>query len=248
MLQLLALIAMEPPGSLDADSLRDEKRKVLKALRPMTAADVGSLTVRGRYQAGVVDGRAVPGFEHPSEAETFVALRAHIDNWRWAGVPFRLVTGKRLAQRTTGVVVSFKPVSHWLFERPSHAGAVPNRLLMQLQPEENIELGLMGSLAAPEWSGTELHPLSLDLSMAATPQRRIAYERLLLDALHGNQALFVTGEEVEAAWAWIDSISEAWTAAGQTAQAYPAGSWGPADASDYLPVTVPAAKRPIRTP
>ena len=167
--------------------------------------------MRGRYQAGVVDGRAVPGFEHASDAETFVALRAHIDNWRWAGVPFRLVTGKRLAQRTTEVVVSFKPVSHWLFDRPPHAGAVPNRLLMQLQPEENIELGLMGSLAAPEWGGTELQPLSLDLSMPATPQRRIAYERLLLDALHGNQALFVTGEEVEAAWSWIDSISEAWT-------------------------------------
>ena len=246
MLQLLALIAMEPPSSLDADSVRDEKRKVLRALRPMTAADVAVDSVRGRYQAGVVDGRAVPGFTHASDIETFVALRARIDNWRWAGVPFRLVTGKRLAQRTTEVVVSFKPVSHWLFDRPPSEGAVPNRLVMQLQPEENIELGLMGSLAAPEWGGTELQPLSLDLSMAATPQRRIAYERLLLDALHGNQVLFVTGEEVEAAWSWIDSISEAWRVASVPAQAYPAGSWGPADAADLLPVTVPASKRPLK--
>ena len=248
MLQLLALIAMEPPNSLDADSLRDEKRKVLRALRPMTAADVALDSVRGRYQAGVVDGRAVPGFTHASDAETFVALRARIDNWRWAGVPFRLVTGKRLAQRTTEVVVSFKPVSHWIFDRPPNSGAVPNRLLMQLQPEENIALGLMGSLAAPEWGGTELQPLSLDLSMATTPQRRIAYERLLLDALHGNQALFVTGEEVEAAWSWIDSISEAWKVAALPAKPYPAGSWGPADAADFLPVTVPASERPLKNP
>ena len=245
MLQLLALIAMEPPGALDAESLRDEKRKVLKALRPMTAEDVVDNSVRGRYLSGVVDGRAVPGFDHPSDAETFVALRAHIDNWRWSGVPFRLVTGKRLAQRTTQVLVSFKPVSHWLFDRPPHSGAMPNRLLMQLQPEENIELGLMGSLAAPEWSGTELQPLAMDLSMP-TPQRRIAYERLLLDALHGNQALFVTGEEVEAAWAWVDSITAAWTAAAKPALSYPAGSWGPESAADFLPVGTVGAKRARR--
>lgn len=238
MLQLLALVAMEPPNSLDAGSLRDEKRKVLRALRPMSAADAGRDSVRGRYQSGVVDGGAVPGFTDTSDCETFVALRAYIDNWRWAGVPFRLVTGKRLAQRTTEVVVSFKAVSHWIFDRPPASEAVPNRLVMQLQPEENIGLWLMGSLAAPEWGATELQPLSLDLSMTATPQRRIAYERLLLDSLHGNQALFVTGDEVEAAWSWIDSISKAWIAAGITTQVYPAGSWGPKEAAEFLPVTV----------
>jgi glucose-6-phosphate 1-dehydrogenase len=247
MLQLLALVAMEPPSSLDADSLRDEKRKVLRALRPMSADEVARDSVRGRYQPGVVEGRAVPGFSHASDCETFVAVRAHIDNWRWAGVPFRLVTGKRLAQRTTEVVVSFKPVSHWIFDRPPNGGATPNRLLMQLQPEEHIGLGLMGSLAAPEWGATELQPLSLNLSMA-TPQRRIAYERLLLDALHGNQALFVTGEEVEAAWSWIDSISAAWHAASLPAQAYPAGSWGPGEAADFLPVTVSDKMRAARKP
>jgi glucose-6-phosphate 1-dehydrogenase len=212
----------------------------------MQAGDVQRDSVRGRYRAGVVDGRAVPGFEHESDAETFVALRAYIDNWRWAGVPFRLVTGKRMAERTTEVLVSFKPVSHWLFDRPPHAGAMPNRLLMRLQPQENIELGLMGSLAAPEWGGTELQPLQLDLSMPATKDRRIAYERLLLDALHGNQALFVTGEEVEAAWSWIDSISAAWREAGVPAQPYPAGSWGPAEAAEFLPVTVPSGELPER--
>jgi glucose-6-phosphate 1-dehydrogenase len=248
MLQLLALIAMEPPGSLDAQSLRDEKRKVLNALRPMRPQDVLVDSVRGRYGAGVVDGRAVRGFEHDSGVETFVALRAHIDNWRWAGVPFRLVTGKRMAQRTTEVLVSFRPTSHWLFDKPPAGGATPNRLLMRLQPEENIELGLMGSLAAPEWGGTELQNMSLDLSMPAKIDRRIAYERLLLDALHGNQALFVTGEEVEAAWSWIDSISEAWRQAEAPARAYPAGSWGPAEAADFLPVTVPHGELPERAP
>jgi glucose-6-phosphate 1-dehydrogenase len=248
MLQLLALIAMEPPASLDAGSLRDEKRKVLRALRPMRATDVGHDTVRARYGAGVVDGRAVRGFDHDSDAETFVALRAWIDNWRWAGVPFRLVTGKRMAERTTEVMVSFKPVSHWLFDRPPHGAAMPNRLLMRLQPEENIELGLMGSLAAPEWGGTELQPMSLDLTMPATKDRRIAYERLLLDALHGNQTLFVTGEEVEAAWTWIDSVSAAWSEAGIENRSYPAGSWGPPEAADFLPATVPAGERPERAP
>jgi glucose-6-phosphate 1-dehydrogenase len=248
MLQLLALIAMEPPASLDADSLREEKRKVLRALRPFDAAAARRDSVRGRYGSGVVDGHAVPGFEHAGDAETFVALRAHIDNWRWAGVPFRLVTGKRLAERTTEVVVSFKPVSHWLFDRPPHALATPNRLRLHLQPRESVELELMGSLAAPEWGQTELHPLSLDLDATPTAPRRIAYERLLLDALAGNQALFVSGEEVEVAWAWIDSISDAWRAAELGNVRYPAGSWGPAEAAEFLPTTIPAGERPVAKP
>lgn len=237
MLQLLALIAMEPPALLDADSVRDEKTKVLRALRPMTAADVGIHTVRGRYGDGVVEGAAVRGFSHASEVETFVALRAHIDNWRWAGVPFRLVTGKRMPSRTTEVVVSFKPVSHWVFERPRQQRARPNRLRMRLQPEETIELGLMGSLAAPDWGATELQPMSLDLSMSPTLHRRIAYERLLIDALKGDQTLFVRDDEVEAAWQWIDSISAAWQDAATPVQDYPAGSWGPDAAAEFLPVS-----------
>ena len=234
MLQLLALIAMEPPAALDADSIRDEKRKVLRALRPMTAADVGERTVRGRYGDGVVAGKAVPGFRHTSQVETFVAIEAHIDNWRWAGVPFRLVTGKRMAERTSEVQVTFRPVSHWLFDRPDARGATPNRLRVQLQPEEHIELGLMSSLAAPEWGALELQPMSLDLQQPS-PQRRIAYERLLIDALRGNQTLFVRDDEVEAAWRWIDSITAAWDAAGTPVHPYPAGSWGPAEAAPLLP-------------
>ncbi|MDQ3617935.1 MAG: glucose-6-phosphate dehydrogenase [Pseudomonadota bacterium] len=245
MLQLLALIAMEPPASLAADSIRDEKTKVLRALRPMTAADVATSTVRGRYGAGVVDGKAVKGFEHAGNAgqgsgpvETFVALQAWIDNWRWSGVPFRLVTGKRMTARTSEVVVSFKPVSHWLFERPTRERARPNRLRMQLQPEETIELGLMGSLAAPEWGQLELRPMSLDLPGSPAKQRRIAYERLLVDALRGNQTLFVRDDEVEAAWQWIDSVERAWSQSSAPVHDYPAGSWGPAQASDFLPVTL----------
>ncbi|MGH8033369.1 MAG: glucose-6-phosphate dehydrogenase [Luteimonas sp.] len=238
MLQLLALIAMEPPAVLDADSIRDEKAKVLRALRPMTAAAAKTDTVRGRYAQGVVEGEAVKGFTHDSDVETFVALRAYIDNWRWAGVPFRLVTGKRMPSRTTEVLVRFKPVSHWLFDRPKKARARPNRLRMRLQPDETIELGLMGSLAAPQWGETELQPMSLDLSMSPTPKRRIAYERLMVDALKGDQTLFVRDDEVEAAWKWIDSISAAWTDDKTPAQNYPAGSWGPAAAADFLPVTL----------
>ncbi|MDH5821635.1 glucose-6-phosphate dehydrogenase [Luteimonas sp. RD2P54] len=238
MLQLLALIALEPPSNLDADSIRDEKRKVLRALRPMTAADAARDSVRGRYGDGVVDGQAVKGFSHESDVETFVALRAWIDNWRWAGVPFRLVTGKRMPARATEVVVSFRPVSHWLFERPSAERARSNRLRMRLQPEETIELGLMGSLAAPEWGATELQPMSLDLTMSPTPKRRIAYERLMVDALKGDQTLFVRDDEVEAAWRWIDSVSDAWQAAGIGTRPYPAGSWGPPEAKQFLPGTL----------
>ncbi len=238
MLQLLALIAMEPPAAMDADSVRDEKCKVLRALRPMAPSCTAADSVRGRYGDGVVDGRAAHGFEHEGNAETFVALRAYIDNWRWAGVPFRLVTGKRMPSRATEVVVSFKPVSHWVFERPRRDRARPNRLRMRLQPEETIELGLMGSLAAPEWGATELQPMSLDLSMSPTPNRRIAYERLMVDALKGDQTLFVRDDEVEAAWRFIDSVSDAWRECDAPLHAYPAGSWGPAQAAEFLPTTL----------
>ena len=185
--------------------------------------------MRGRYTDGVVEGQAVKGFVHDGEVETFVALRAWIDNWRWTGVPFTLATGKRMAARSTEVVVTFKPVTHWLFDRPLRERAAPNRLRMRLQPDETIELDLMGSLAAPEFGAMELQPLELDLSMAQ-PQRRIAYERLLLDFIEGDQTLFVRRDEVEAQWRWIDAIREGWAEAGQTPRTYTAGSWGPSAA------------------
>jgi glucose-6-phosphate 1-dehydrogenase len=236
-LQLLCLIAMEPPAGLEADAVRNEKVKVLRALRPMRAADVQADSVRGRYEAGVVSGRAAAGFHLPEgvpPTETFVALRAYIDNWRWEGVPFRLCTGKRLAERYTQITITFRHVSHWVFEKPSREKATPNRMVFRLQPEENIELGLMSSLAAPDWGGLELQPLPLDLSMPVSPRRRIAYERLLLDALNGNNSLFVRADEVEAAWSWIDSVADAWQAAGTPILPYLAGSWGPSEAAQYL--------------
>jgi glucose-6-phosphate 1-dehydrogenase len=236
-LQLLCLIAMEPPGSLEADAVRDEKVKVLRALRPVGASDVAADAIRGRYEAGVVDGQPAAAFRQPegvAPTDTFVALRARIDNWRWEGVPFRLCTGKRLAQRCTLIVITFRPVSHWLFENPRRERAAPNRMVFRLQPEENIELNLMSSLAAPEWGALELQPLPLDLSMPLHPRRRIAYERLLLDALNGNPALFVRNDEVEAAWTWIDSVSEAWREAGAPVLPYLAGSWGPERAAEFL--------------
>jgi glucose-6-phosphate 1-dehydrogenase len=236
-LQLLCLIAMEPPGSLDADAVRNEKVKVLRALRPMSAAAADENAIRGRYEAGVVDGQAAGAFRQPpglDPVDTFVALRAHVDNWRWEGVPFRLCTGKRLAERCTLVVITFRGVTHWLFEKPSRERASPNRMVLRLQPEEDIELSLMSSLAAPEWGALELQPLPLDLSMPLHLRRRIAYERLLLDALNGNSALFVRNDEVEAAWTWIDSVAEAWRAAASPVRPYLAGSWGPEQAGAFL--------------
>ncbi len=245
MLQLLCLIAMEPPSALDADTVRDNKLMALRALRPLTADTAASESVRGVYQSGVVGAQAVGGFTQleGQSIETFVALRAHIDNWRWAGVPFHLVTGKRLAERSTQVVVTFKPVSHWLFEKPQRQQAAPNRLLIRLQPEENIELQLMSSLAGPEWGAMELQPLPLDLSMPPTRRRRIAYERLFLDALNGRSALFVRDDEVEAAWRWIDSIDSAWRDASCEAIPYVAGSWGPQQAQAFLPQSLARATR-----
>jgi glucose-6-phosphate 1-dehydrogenase len=237
MLQLLCLIAMEPPGSLEADIVRDEKLKVLRALRPMTAASAAANTARGQYSAGVVTGKAVKGFQLPADTlptETFVGVRAYIDNWRWADVPFRLATGKRLAERCTQIVINFRPVSHWIFEKPTQKQATPNRMMIRLQPEETIELNFMSSLAGPEWGALELQPLPLNLSMPLSTNRRIAYERLLLDALHGNPALFVRNDEIEAAWSWIDSIVNAWQATNTPIYPYAAGSWGPDEAGDLL--------------
>jgi glucose-6-phosphate 1-dehydrogenase len=245
-LQLLCLVAMEPPASLEADRIRDEKVKVLRALRPFTAHEAQRHSVRGRYIAGTIDGAPVQAYAAPddSDVETYVGVTAHIDNWRWAGVPFHLVTGKRMAERATVVTVTLKPVSHWLFERPDGAHAAPNRLTFRLQPQEDIELGLMSSLAGPEWGTLELQPLELELSSETGKNRRIAYERLFLDALHGSHALFVRNDEVEAAWDWIDSVVDGWKHGDVPLQYYPAGTWGPREAAAYLPAQFDAVGRP----
>jgi len=232
LLQLLCLIAMEPPANMQPDSVRNEKVKVVRSLRPIGENEVEQQTVRGQYTKGYSEGGAAPGYAQekdggPSDTETFVALAAHIDNWRWAGVPFYLRTGKRMAERSTLIVVQFKPVPHSIFSR---RGLVANRLTIRLQPEEEISLSLMNKTPSLDHGGMELKPLSLDLNLIdayKNARRRIAYERLLMDALAGNQTLFVRRDETEAAWAWIDAIADGWKARDIKPLAYAAGTSGP---------------------
>jgi glucose-6-phosphate 1-dehydrogenase len=234
MLQLLCLVAMEPPTSTEADALRDEKLKVLKSLKPITGEAVGQLSVRGQYRAGATGGGAVKGYldelgSSSSRTETFVALKADIANWRWSGVPFYLRTGKRLATRVSEIVVTFKPIPHSVFD--AGAGPIaPNRLVIRLQPDEGVKLWLM--IKDPGPGGMRLSHVPLDMSFADAFNVRNpdAYERLIMDVVRGNQALFMRRDEVEAAWAWIDPILESWAASPDLPKPYTAGSWGPSAA------------------
>ena len=232
-LQLLTMIAMEPPSSNDADAIRDEKLKVLKSLRPFTPERVARDVVRGQYRAGSVDGKAAKGYLDEvkvpanSGCETFVALRTEVQNWRWAGVPFYLRTGKRLAARDAQIVVNFREVPHPIF--PGTRGA--NKLVIKLQPEDGLELHL---LAAKGGGGNELlSPVSLDLDFdkAFASERVGGYERLLLDAIAGRLNLFVRSDEQEQAWRWVEPILHAWAADPTGPRPYAPGSWGPAAAS-----------------
>jgi glucose-6-phosphate 1-dehydrogenase len=234
-LQLLCLVAMEPPASLDPDSVRNEKVKVLRSLRPITGREVERRTVRGQYRAGVADSRSAPGYLDEtgggsSDTETFVALQANIDNWRWAGVPFYLRTGKRLPSKSSQIVIQFRDVPHSIFAGDD---LMANRLTIRLQPEEEISLSLMSK--TPSLDGLQLRPVALNLSLTdafkqQAPRRRIAYERLLLEAIRGNQTLFVRRDEVEAAWTWIDAIAAGWEHYALKPTGYAAGAWGPAGA------------------
>jgi glucose-6-phosphate 1-dehydrogenase len=236
MLQLLCLVAMEPPPDAGPDSIRDEKVKVLKSLKPFARASAQQLSVRGQYRAGVVEGRQVPGYLEekggPSDTETFVALRADVDNWRWAGVPFYLRTGKRLPERRTQIVIQFKALPHSIFGERAEEDLIANRLVIDLQPDEDISLLLMNR--RPGLAGNRLQALPLSLSLDDGGRRRIAYERLLLDIFAGNQALFVRRDEVELAWTWIDGIADTWADLGISPKPYAAGSWGPAGAFALL--------------
>jgi len=229
MLQLLSLVAMEPPASFEATAVRDEKVKVLRSLRKVEAAE----TVTGQYGAGAIGGMAVPGYAEelgkPSVTETFVAIKAHIDNWRWKGVPFFLRTGKRLPERTTEIIVHFRNVPHSIFSGRS-ARTEPNKLVIGIQPSENITLSLMAKVPGLDREGIGLRAVPLDIAMPdafAGPQRRIAYERLLLDLIEGDQTLFVRRDEVEAQWEWVDAIRAEWEENGVEPKPYTAGSWGP---------------------
>ena len=230
LLQLLCLMAMEPPVSLDADRVRDEKLKVLRALRPLEPHEVGALTVRGQYGPGAVDGRPVPGYladlGEPSMTETFVALKAEVRSWRWANVPFYLRTGKRLPQKVSEIVVQYRALPFSIFP-PSIAELEPNRLVIRLQPEEGMRLEMMTKEPGP--GGLRLSSTGLDISFEKTFGLRYpdAYERLLMDTVRGNATLFMRRDEVEAAWAWVEPILEAWAARPDHPRPYPAGSWGP---------------------
>ena len=236
MLQLLTLVAMEPPTDFDATAVRDEKVKVLRSLRHIGAADVEALTVTGQYTRGAIDGEPVPGYVeeigHESQTETFVALKAHIDNWRWKGVPFYLRTGKRMPKRDSEIYIQFKDVPYSIFASRG-ATTRPNKLIIGLQPEETIELRLMSKTPGLDRGGVRLREIPLDIGLAnafSEYRRRIAYERLLLDLIEGDPTLFVRRDEVEAQWAWIDQIRAAWAERGVIPRPYGAGTWGPSAA------------------
>jgi glucose-6-phosphate 1-dehydrogenase len=233
-LQLLCLVAMEPPTNLSADAVRDEKLKVLKSLVPLDDGAALEATVRGQYRAGASAGGPVRGYledlgDPSSQTETFVALRADIANWRWSGVPFYLRTGKRLANRVSEIVIAFRPIPHSVFD--TAAGPIAaNRLVIRLQPDEGVKLWLM--IKDPGPGGMRLQHVPLDMSFEAVFAARNpdAYERLLMDVVRGNQTLFMRRDEVEAAWTWIGPILDAWTASREAPRPYTSGTWGPSAA------------------
>ncbi len=238
MLQLVCLLAMEPPVSLAADAVRDEKLKVLRTLRPMAPHEVPALTVRGQYGPGAVDGKPVPGYladlngsgtNELSTTETFVAMKAELNSRRWAGVPFYLRTGKRLPQKLSEIVVQFRSLPFSIF--PSDQAALaPNKLIIRLQPEEGMRLEVMTKEPGP--GGLHLRPTGLDISFEKTFGARYpdAYERLLMDTVRGNSTLFMRRDEVEAAWRWVEPVMDAWAARPERPRPYSAGSWGPSAA------------------
>jgi len=233
-LQLLCLVAMEPPTRFEADAVRDEKLKVLRALRPIAGDEVASKTVRGQYRAGAINGDLAPGYleeigASSSLTETFVVVKAEIESWRWAAVPFYLRTGKRMPVRASEIVVQFRAIPHSIFQ-PDAGRIVANRLVVRLQPDEGMKLFLMAKDPGP--GGMRLREVPLNLSFAETFKVRYpdAYERLLMDVVRGNPTLFMRRDEVEAAWAWIEPILAAWRERGDAPKPYTAGTWGPSAA------------------
>jgi len=232
LLQLMCLVAIEPPNILDANTVRDEKLKVLKSLRPIDVDSCKTHTVKGQYTRGKLDGKSVKSYledieKFSSDTETFVAIRAYIDNWRWAGVPFYLRTGKRLSRKHSQITINFKNIPHNIF--PEGESIVNNKLIINLQPEESIEL--VQTVKIPGPGGYRYKPTSLILDYGSSFKERFpeAYERLLIDVIRGNQTLFMRKDEVEASWEWIDSINESWTKAKLKNNLYSSGSDGPGD-------------------
>ncbi|NWN91515.1 glucose-6-phosphate dehydrogenase [Marinobacter adhaerens] len=234
MLQLLCLIAMDPPSDLSADSIRDEKVKVLKALRKVTPDMMANYVVRGQYTAGTSTGVLVPGYleeegaNKRSETETFVALKVEIDNWRWSGVPFYIRTGKRLPEKLSQIIIHFKPAPHYIFD-PDQRHLANNKLIIRLEPDEGMSLRILTKDQGLH-KGMRLRQGPLELTFSETfDAGRIpdAYERLLWEVMKGNQYLFVRRDEVEHAWRWVDRIIQNWNEGGEPPKRYAAGTWGP---------------------
>jgi glucose-6-phosphate 1-dehydrogenase len=238
LLQLLCIVAMEPPTSIAPDAVRDAKLQVLRSLKRFTPTTLAQNIVRGQYRAGHIDGQAVPSYRDEPDApeqsrtETFVAMKAEIDTWRWAGVPFYLRTGKRMADRLAEIVVRFKPIPHSIFNQPT-SSYQPNSLVIRLQPDEGLRMNLM---AKTPGDGMRLKPAELELDFKEqfkTP-RMDAYERLLLDVLRGQLTLFMRGDELEAAWEWVEPILQNWEQDDSQPIPYTSGTWGPAAASALI--------------
>jgi glucose-6-phosphate 1-dehydrogenase len=235
-LQVLSIVAMEPPTSLDAGDIRDEKMKVLRALMPITQDNARECTVRGRYSWGAINGEAVKGFldeadfGNADDTETFVAIKASINNWRWAGVPFYLRTGKRLSRRYSEIVIEYKRQPFSLFANDPNE--LTNKLVIRLQPDETISLHTLNKKPGLT-NKLRLQPVELHLTDESrnNSDSYDAYERLLLDAINGDQTLFMRRDEVETAWRWIDTIIEAWENNGTPIKNYNAGTMGPGDAT-----------------
>jgi len=233
LLQLLCLVAMEPPHLLEADFVRNEKLKVLYALRPFTKKNIKTHSVKGQYTRGKIAGASVSSYledieKFDSKTETFVALTSFVDNWRWKGVPFYLRTGKRMPKRYSEIVINFRPVAHNIF--PSGEEIPANKLIIRLQPEERIELVQMTKIPGP--GGYRYKPIALKLDFVDNFKERFpeAYERLIMDVVRGNQTLFMRQDELEASWNWIESITKSWKDVQMPVVLYEAGTWGPGQA------------------
>jgi glucose-6-phosphate 1-dehydrogenase len=239
MLQLLTLLCMEPPVNFTADEIRDEKVKVLNAIKIAEGEEVAEMSVRARYTDGVVGGKEVQGYlDEPdvpadSKTETYVALRLEVDNWRWAGVPMYLRTGKRLARKVTEIAVTLKPVPHLGFDENGSLGVRPNTLVLTVQPNEGVSLQLGAKIPGTRMS---IRPVNMEFQYGTTflSQSPEAYERLILDAMRGDATLFTRDDEVEAQWKIIDPILEAWADRDQPVEEYPAGGQGPEEATAIM--------------
>jgi glucose-6-phosphate 1-dehydrogenase len=238
LLQLLCIVAMEPPTSISPDAVRDSKLQVLRSLKRFTPTTLSQNIIRGQYRAGYVDGQPVPGYrEEPdapkqSKTETFVALKAEIDTWRWAGVPFYLRTGKRMSDRLAEIVVRFKPIPHSIFNQPT-SSFQPNSLVIRLQPDEGLSLNLMAKTPGDSMRLKQAE-LELDFREQFKAPRMEAYERLLLDVLRGQLTLFMRGDELEAAWEWVEPILDHWDHDDNSPLPYASGTWGPAASSALI--------------